>query len=529
MNIKSFTLNTLVACSLGTLAACSSDSTTSTPETTTAISGSVFASNVNGAEVSVENSSGAVIAGPVTTVADGSYSTDVPDSALASDLFFRSSGGLFDDEATGAAGIGTAAGAMAAHIAGGSLSAGDSVHVTPGSTIHAGLVGDHAKDATAARTTFFQAFAYHPDTSTAPVDVTTADALTADDMSRVAGHHAAVMSQLTQNLGLAAADQFDLFAALAQDLSDDTLNGVDGSGAVAIGSTGTNLPADILAQYISTSASFTTLETASYEIEYSASGMTTHGKEKFTLTITNKSDGTGVTGLVGSGGLAVMPMMYMAEMMHSTPMYSIEEPDPIAQAGVYEVTLFYLMPSRMMDTTMGTWSLKVMVNMESAIFYPNVTMAMGDTVRVQLKGIDDTIIDMNGLEVGRTYNLFKNSLSTVPGGTNNDLFSVFIAPIETMMSFPPLVVPDTLESGMGGTPLDVDTVVVDVNVNDTGWGNALVTSNGGGVWDLSGLTLNDGVENTIKVRLTVNGETKTTNGLAAEADVNDFATFTVTP
>jgi len=523
LNIKNLTLNTLVACTIGTLAACSSGDST-TPATSTTISGSIFASSVNGAQVSVEDMSGASVAGPVTTATDGSYTIDVPDSALSSDLVFKSTGGLFDDEATGASGVGTAAGAMAAFITGGSLASGSSVHVTPGTTIHAGLVTEHGKTDTEAQTACFNVFAYHPDSSVQPVDITEAAALTASDISRLSGYRAAVFSQLAQNLGLTADQQFDMFAALAQDLSDDMLDGVDANGAVAIGSTGTSLPADILDQYIATAASFTNAETASYQISYSTSGMTQHGKNKFTLTITDTA-GAPVTGLVTSDSLSVMPMMYMAEMMHSTPLYGIEEPDAIGAPGVYEVTIFYLMPSRMMDgTTMGTWDLKVMIDMESAHFYPNVTMAMGDTVRVQLKGVDDTIIDMNGLEVGRTYNLFKDSKTIIGGG--NDSYSIFIAPIETMLSFPPLVVGDTLESGMGGTSYPVTSVAVDVNVNDTGWVTNHGIDNLNGIWSIGNLTLSSSV-NTIKVRLTVSGETKTTNGLAVDPDVNDFATFTV--
>ena len=169
------------------------------------------------------------------TNVDGTYSIDVPDSALASDMVFESTGGLFDDEATGDSGIGTTAGSLSAYVAGGSLMAGNSVHVTPGTTIHADLVTDYGKTAAAAKTAFFNAFAYNPDTSVQPVDVTEPAALTASDISRLFGYRALVFSQLAQNLGLTAAQQFDMFAALAQDLSDDALDGVDANGAVAIG------------------------------------------------------------------------------------------------------------------------------------------------------------------------------------------------------------------------------------------------------------------------------------------------------
>ena len=533
LNMKTLILNTLVACSVVTLSACSSSSdststatpTSETPTTFTTIAGSIFAAPVNGAEVIVKDTSGNTVAGPVMTNTDGTYSIEIPDSVLASDMEVESSGGVFDDEATGDLGIGTAAGAMAAYVAGGTLSAGSSVHVTPGSTIHADLVTDYAKTALSAKTAFFTAFAYNPDISVQPVDVTEPTALTASDLSRLFGYRALVFSQLAQNLGLTAAQQFDMFAALAQDLSDDSLNGVDANGSVAIGTTGITLPADILSQYIATAASFTEATTASYTVEYAPSGMTTHGKDTFSLTITDAS-GLPVTGLASDGSLSVMPMMYMNDMMHSTPMGGITESAP----GVYDVTIYYLMPSRMMDgTTMGTWDLKAMIGMESAHFYPNVEMAMmSNTVRVQLKGIDDTIIDMNGLEVPRTYNLFRDRLVTVDGD-NNDEFDVFIAPIETMMSFPALIEGMTLESGMGGTPYPVNDILVEASVNDGAF--VAGTDNGNGSWSFTGLTLDSGTgmepfANTICVRLTVSGETKTT--VDDEGNPVDCGTFTVT-
>jgi hypothetical protein len=524
LNIKTLTLNTLVACSIATLAACSSssDSTAPAPATSTSISGSIFAAPVNGADVSVENTSGDVVAGPVQTNSDGSYTIDIPDSALSSDLVFKSTGGIFDDEATGASGVGTQAGALSAYINGSSLAAGSSVHVTPGSTIISNLRTQHGKTATEAQTAFFNAFAYNTDTSVEPVDVTDPSSFTADDASRHIGWRAAVFSQLAQDIELTADQQFDMFAALAQDLSHDELDGFDASGAVSIGSTGKSLPADILDQYIAAAGSFTTAATASYQVTYTPPMMNVHGKNKFTISVADSS-GTPVSGLTN---LSVMPVMYMVDRMHATPVgETINE--VAGHPGDYEITVYYLMPSRMMDgTTMGTWDLKVMIGTESAHFYPNIDMAMmTNTVRVQLKGIDDTIIDMTGLEVGRTYNLFKDQLVTSSGPGTHD-FDIFIAPIETMMSFPALKVPMTLQSGMGGTPLDVTSVTVEAEVNGTGGYNP-ASPNGDGTWSLNDITLNSGA-NTIDVRLIVNSETKTTNGLAVDPGVNDFATFTVT-
>mgnify|MGYP001816626684 FL=1 len=273
-------------------------------------------------------------------------------------------------------------------------------------------------------------------------------------------------------------------------------------------------------RYITATGSFTTANTASYQVTYTPPMMNVHGKNKFTISVEDSS-GTPVSGLTN---ISVMPKMYMANWVHATPVGEISEIS--GHPGDYEVTMYYLMPSRMMDgTTMGTWDLKVMIGTESVHFYPNINMAMmTNTTLVRLRGVTDTIIDMNGLEVGRTYNLFKDGLTTSSGSGTHD-FDIFIAPIETMMSFPALVDGMTLQSGMGGTPYDVSGITVEAEVNGSG-GYITASDNNDGSWSLDGITLNSG-PNTIKVKLLVSGEQKTTNGLADD-DTNDFATFTVT-
>jgi hypothetical protein len=228
-----------------------------------------------------------------------------------------------------------------------------------------------------------------------------------------------------------------------------------------------------------------------------------------------------VTGLVPGTDIKVMPMMYMADRNHATPMGGITE----LSGGEYEVTIYYLMPSRMPTETMGTWDLKVMVNMKSVHFYPNIDMAMmNNTARVQLKGVDDLILDMNGLPIPRPYNLFRDDL-VQKGSGSNYIFDVFIAPMENMMSFPALLDPMTLTSGMGGTPYDVSGVVVEASAN----GDPYVTGtdNKDGTWSFDALTLNTtpGFTNKIRVKLTVSSEVKTDGGLATDPD---FQTFNVT-
>jgi hypothetical protein len=198
--------------------------------------------------------------------------------------------------------------------------------------------------------------------------------------------------------------------------------------------------------------------------------------------------------------------------------------------GLYTVTLYYLMPSQMMDgTTMGIWELKFTVAGEAASFHPAVMMAMGDTLQVRLKGdgVTDKVMDMNtGLMVGRTYYLFKENLSAGSGMGLYD-FSVFVAAQANMMNFPAIVIGDTLNSGEMNA-LTVATAEVQVSANGDAWQTA-VTSGTDGVWTVTDLALNSGVENQIRVRLTINGVVKTIDGLAQNAGVNDYQTFTLTP
>ncbi len=507
--------------SIALLAACSSaDSVTAPvtpPATPTAVtlSGSIFASDVGGASVTIKKTDGTTVAGPVTTNSDGTYSIDILDTQLVSDLVFESTGGGFVDEETR---LNATAGSMSAFVSGGTLAAGDSVHVTPSTTIHAGLIINHGKTPTEAQTAFFNAFAYNPDFSVDPVDITDPASLNAGDVARLAGWHAAVFSRLASDLGLTPEQMFEMFAAIAQDLSDGDLDG-----DVEVGSTGVNTPA--LATYIATTGSFNTAEAANLEITYTQL-TDEHGKNVFKLTILDTSGGgaaTPVTDLVPGTELTVMPMMYMADRIHATPMGSITE----LGNGEYEVTAYYLMPSRMPSETMGTWDLKVMVNMKSVHFYPNIDMApMINTARVQLKGIADTIFNMDGLEVPRPYNLFRDNLAQNGMGSTYD-FDVYIAPMETMMSFPALVDGMILTSGMGGTDYNVSGITVEASIDGgTTWdtGTTGVTA---GVWSFTALNLDDtpGFTNEIRVKLTVSGETKTDGGLATDPD---FQTFNVT-
>jgi hypothetical protein len=507
---------------VGLQVACSSSSDSG--PASAAISGSVVAAPVSGASVQLKDAAGNALADPVITGSDGSYSVTVT-GAVPDALVLESTGGTYSDEASGAA---TDAGMLMAYVDGASMSAGGELHATPASTIVSRMVMTHGMTLTDAQAAFESAFGFAADTATAPADAT-ASVADATEEELLAGLRAAVFSQLTKDLGLAPTEQFDLLAALAEDLADGELDGEGVSGAISV-TTSVMLPIDIQSRFSQALVAFHTSAnnktgllnnqigiipfakvtlTDSYKIEYVSDIMPMQGKSMFKLRISDKDTGAAV-----SENVTLMLMMYMEDREHSTPDLNCKE--SLTTAGEYDCTVYYLMPSVMATgDSMGYWQINVMdkANKQSAMLYPQVMMAMGDTTRVALKGQagDDTIM-MMGEEVSRTYNLFKESLM---GNTGNHTFEVFIAPMETMMSFPALETGIALIIDPAADPVTtfpINTVTVEFSTDETNWTPANNAVNGSGIWSASIDSLTDGVEGKIYVRLSVNNELKTTDG-----------------
>jgi hypothetical protein len=499
---------------------------------------------VAGAAVTVKNASGSTLAGPVSTGSGGTFSINVPTSDLSADLRFEATGGSYIDEATGAT---TTSGTLSAYISAGTLST-TSVNLDPGSTIVDTLMNTYGMSATSAASAFSTAFGYTPDPSTAPKNDSTSDV-----SQRLAALRCGAFSQLTQNLGLAASNQSVLLSAIAQDLSDGTLNGRAGSSLISIG-TGTSLPEDIgnrfenafMTYFANTTTNMTGLTasdigslpfskvalTESYRIEYQSSMSPSQGKSTFTLSITSRMTGSAVPGL----SLTLMPMMHMASHDHTTPV------DPVVDNGngTYTCTVYYLMSSSMSGMSMGYWELEVsiggMMGGESATFYPSVGMAMGsDTVLSKLRGQSgDIVTGMSGTEK-RTYYIFNDGLASSMSGYT---FSLFIAPgdyasMSSMISFP------ALASGATTTLHDenytawiADPVVVEASLDASTWTTA--TNSSTGHWNATFATgIMSGQTNTIYVRLSVGKdggttEQKTTDGNAPSGS-NAYQTITATP
>jgi hypothetical protein len=495
----------------------------------TTITGSISASSVSGATVSAKNTSGKTIAGPVTSDATGTFSIDVPTSSLASDLIIESDHGTFVDEASS---LETNAGKMAAYIKGGTLQAGSSVGITPTSTIHHDLVMQYGMTMENACAAYTEAFGYSDDVCVAPEN---SPATGTDTQPQLAFLRAAAFSQMTKDLGLTPDKQFDLLKAIAHDLADGTINGEHDNVpvvidtillddlqcrfAIALAAVQNNLEINktgLTSDKIGTVPFGKTFLTDSYKVEYvPGTAAAATGKTSFRLKVTNRGDGSPAPGL----NIKLSFLMYMATKNHSTPVDPVTEDG--ANPGTYNCTAYYLMAS---GPGMGYWELKASIRAglseETAIFYPQVGTPVGSTtVRATLKGQADTIPDPAGA-AQRNYLLFND------GATTASAFSLFLAAKETMMSFPAVFTGSTLHDASNAA-WTVSSIAVSVSTDAATWIDA--TEGSGGHWTVSGLTgLTAGQPGTIYVRLTVNGEQKTTDGLAP-AGPNGYASFAVTP
>ncbi|MBU0485420.1 MAG: FixH family protein [Proteobacteria bacterium] len=498
------------------LAGCggSGSSSSVVPETTTSVTGTVTAGAVDGGSLSVLDLTGNVVAGPVQT-SQGSYSVDIPDDRLGEDLVMECTGGTFIDEATGEP---TSAGTMSAYLAMNTLTLGSEIHLTPGSTVVRGMIRAGLSQ-TEAEAAFAGAFGFTPDLAIEPN-------LQGDgtDEQNLAGLRTGAFSRLTADLGYAPADQFDLLAAISEDLADGDLDGEGATIMELTGDTANHFAGCLIEQgkgmgmaadQLGSLPFATVAETESYQIEYLAGMMgAMQGKTVFSLKVTDLVTAAPVTGAT----LNLKATMTMATMSHGTPVDSVTEMGD----GVYQCTVYYLMASMMNGVSAGYWSLQATVNDEAATFYPNVTMAMGDTTRATLKDANDKIAGMMGQPASvRSYYLFKNSLS---GETGNHILKLFLATRESLMNHPALFTGQVLtdENGQSWT-----VTTMNVQLSTDGGNNwTEMVDDGNGSW--VGAAISDLVEGesaTILVRLLVNGVEKTGNGEAG----GDPASFTMTP
>ncbi len=247
-----------------------------------------------------------------------------------------------------------------------------------------------------------------------------------------------------------------------------------------------------------------------YKVEYvPGTGMNApvQGKTVYQLKITKQSDGSAATGLAPT---LTMTMFMINGDKHSTPADAVKES---ATPGYYDCTVYYLMAS---GTTMGTWEMKVSVAGETTTINPAVAMAMGsDTVRATLYGTDDIVSGVSGTSYNKYY-IFKDGMISASMPT----LKLYLSHAENMMmNFVPASAGSVLTSPTGTVAFMSVEASSDGGAN---WKTGIDGTNGH--WSISGLTgLVSGMTGTIWVKVTVNAQVKTTDG------ITDYATFLVTP
>ncbi len=253
---------------------------------------------------------------------------------------------------------------------------------------------------------------------------------------------------------------------------------------------------------------------SAYTITFSEDSMQAEGRSVISFTIADSS-GNGIAGL----GPAVSTWMEMETKNHSTPMSEVTDNGD----GSYTVEIYYLMSSTMNGMSMGTWHVDVTVGDQMASHYPEVMMSMGDTTKVTLKNDSDQFAGMLGPET-RSYFIFLESCG---GSMQDNLFEVYLATRDSMMSHPPVYTGQTLHDA-GSHEMAISGVTIEAS-SDNGATWWTMTQMGGGMFSISGLDgMVDGVQGTILVKLAVNGVQYSTDGATASGE-NAYQTFSVTP
>jgi hypothetical protein len=237
------------------------------------------------------------------------------------------------------------------------------------------------------------------------------------------------------------------------------------------------------------------------------------GKTTFKLRVTNRSyPNAAASGLA----LSIYPLMHMQTMNHSTPIGVITDNGD----GTYDCTVYYLMMS---GANMGYWELQVKIGSETATFYPAVSMAMGtDTVSTSLYGPADA--GMNSMMTGY-YRLFNDGIVSAASPT----FKLHISHQESMMTTFKAVSLGSVLSSPTRTVTSI-TVLASTDSAFSSGPTVTATDDGNGRWSMPGMTgLASAGTATVYVKLNVNGQDKTTDGLVSNpSGTNTYATFTVT-
>jgi len=513
---------TLVGCNNPFGASSTSSNNGSGSSTSTTVAGSAMAGPVSGT-IRVLDGGTQVASG---TINNGVFSLDIPNSALANELTLEVTG-TYTDEISGNLVTLTSANPLGLVLDAGHVSAGvtmTGLAVTPESTVHYQLIqqGKTMAEADAIFSGVFGAPLNHhallfDPTQTEPAAVA---ALAAADqqLSRAASFQLGAYSQLAANLGLTSNAIADLPAALATDLLDGTLDGMNGLTPVVAGTA--TLPTTMWSSYVGAQAQFSggsaagnannlpppmdgsvSSRVVTVGLNQVAVGSLTlstilpmtnipfTGKTTQRIALSDPNTGAALT----SGyTVTVAPVMHMPTMTHACPMGAVV-PDATV-VGAFDVDLYYLMAS---GAGMGLWDVAVTVSdgSNSAVAHFNPTVAM---MGMPMSSVA-VVKPKDSINRTTSYQVWLDGYDAVAGTV--DLF--ITTPAMMMMSFP----------GVTGAVITPPS-------------GAIVVELGGGHYRLSGLALNAGSAYPLAVDVAVGGSPLRNLGATAAADTIPNLIFT---
>lgn len=261
--------------------------------------------------------------------------------------------------------------------------------------------------------------------------------------------------------------------------------------------------------------------TTDYRVEYiPAAGGDVVAKDTFTLKITKRSDSTPYTG--PAANIVLTPTMIMSGMptIGTWPQAVVATNVP----GTYTGTLYYSMKTD--EATNMTWTLGVTVDNEptATLFTPNVAglPTATDTISAKLSSNSDMV----GASA-RTYRIWRDSIAATGAGVYD--FTVFVSSADAGKTLP------VYTGEQWTTPaMSLTTVVLQASTDGTNWTPLNPVADSLGRYKASGLSLTAGTAGKVYIKLTINGNDYTTNGLVADgssnvSSTNAFAALTVTP
>ena len=557
-HIKALAASLLLAT---TLSACGNDTTptATATSTSTTINGQAIAGAVDGT-VTVRDTAGAQLA--TGTVSAGTFAVEISNAQLSGELDFEVTG-TYRDEVSGQMVTLTATNPLALRVAANHYQAGSlgNAPITPDTTIIRAMVSN-GMSITAAETAFQAAFGYTPDLSASPFDPYTTISITTQTMAdQTAAFRVGIFSQLGTDLGLTAADLAELPNKFAADLADGTLDGVAGGNPVTFTS-GVNLQTmnqmmpltnrlsiavsgfaassanvagvaaptmglpPITADIPGTIKTITLADGSNINIKLDAPYTTPfqmgfrNVKTTHQLTITDAATGAGID-ITAPGAkistININPWMYMfSGHGHPTPLGTLINATPAS--GIYTVDIYYLMPTGMMMGTevvpMGQWDLNIALTdttgaaptVTNVHFFPNVMMNMGtDLLLAKGTNANDTWTDMMMVTKPREYRVWLQDVVANAGG-GHDL-SIYATTLGMQMGvgmiFPPVYAGLMMPS--------ITSVTCEVSTDGGTTWQAMPAGATNGQYSIAGLAgLNSAAQNTLDIRLTVNGNVMTT-------------------